>query len=42
MLSDLLESGKNSNSFKLTHDGGSVSFTVGTSETDISEILIDT
>lgn len=42
MLSDLLESGKNSDSFKLTHDGGSVSFTVGTSETDISEILIDT
>lgn len=42
MLSDLLESGKNSDSFKLTHDGGSVSFTVGTAETDISEILIDT
>lgn len=42
MLSDLLESGKNSDSFKLTHDGGSLSFTVGTSETDISEILIDT
>lgn len=42
MLSDLLESGKNSDSFKLTHDGGSLSFTVGTSETDISEILINT
>ena len=42
MLSDLLECGKNSDSFKLTHDGGSVSFTVGTAETDISEILIDT
>lgn len=42
MLSDLLESGKNSDSFKLTHDGGSISFTVGTAETDISEILIDT
>lgn len=42
MLSDLLESGKNSDSFKLMHDGGSVSFTVGTAETDISEILIDT
>lgn len=42
MLSDLLESGKNSDSFKLTHDGGSVSFTVGTAETAISEILIDT
>lgn len=42
MLSDLLESGKNSDSFKLTHDGGSVSFTVGTAETNISEILIDT
>ena len=42
MLSDLLESGKGGDSFKLTHDGGSVSFTVGTSETDISEILIDT
>lgn len=42
MLSDLLESGKSGDSFKLTHDGGSLSFTVGTSETDISEILIDT
>ena len=42
MLSDLLESGNGGDSFKLTHDGGSVSFTVGTSETDISEILIDT
>lgn len=42
MLSDLLESGKGGDSFKLMHDGGSVSFTVGTSETDISEILIDT
>lgn len=42
MLSDLLESGKGGDSFKLTHDGSSVSFTVGTSETDISEILIDT
>ena len=42
MLSDLLESGKNSDSFKLTHDGGSVSFTVGTAETDTREILIDT
>lgn len=42
MLSDLLESGKGGDSFKLTHDGGSLSFTVGTSETDISEILIDT
>lgn len=42
MLSDLLESGKGGDSFKLTHDGGSVSFTAGTSETDISEILIDT
>lgn len=42
MLSDLLESGKGGDSFKLTHDGGNVSFTVGTAETDISEILIDT
>ena len=42
MLSDLLESGKGGDSFKLTHDGGSLSFTVGTAETDISEILIDT
>ena len=42
MLSDLLESGNGGDSFKLTHDGGSLSFTVGTSETDISEILIDT
>lgn len=42
MLSDLLESGNGGDSFKLTHDGGSVSFTVGTAETDISEILIDT
>lgn len=42
MLSDLLESGKGGDSFKLMHDGGSVSFTVGTAETDISEILIDT
>lgn len=42
MLSDLLESGKGGDSFKLTHDGGSRSFTVGTAETDISEILIDT
>ena len=42
MLSDLLESGKSGDSFKLTHDGGSISFTVGTAETDISEILIDT
>ncbi len=42
MLSDLLESGKGGDSFKLTHDGGSVSFTVGTAETDISEILINT
>ena len=42
MFSDLLESGKNSDSFKLTHDGGSVSFTVGTAETDTREILIDT
>ena len=41
-LSDLLESGKSGDSFKLTHDGGSLSFTVGTAETDISEILIDT
>ena len=42
MLSDLLESGKDGDSFKLTHDGGSLSFTVGMAETDISEILIDT
>lgn len=42
MLSDLLESGKGGDSFKLAHDGGSLSFTVGTAETDISEILIDT
>lgn len=42
MLSDLLESGNGGDSFKLTHDGGSLSFTVGTAETDISEILIDT
>lgn len=42
MLSDLLESGNGGDSFKLTHDGGSISFTVGTAETDISEILIDT
>ena len=42
MLSDLLENGKSGDSFKLTHDGGSLSFTVGTAETDISEILIDT
>lgn len=42
MLSDLLESGKGGDSFKLTHDGGSVSFTVGTAETDTREILIDT
>ena len=42
MLSDLLESGKGGDSFMLTHDGGSISFTVGTAETDISEILIDT
>ena len=42
MLSDLLESGNGGDSFKLTHDGGSRSFTVGTAETDISEILIDT
>ena len=42
MLSDLLESGKSGDSFKLTHDGVSISFTVGTAETDISEILIDT
>ena len=42
MLSDLLESGNGGDSFKLTHDGGSVSFTVGTAETDISEILMDT
>lgn len=42
MLSDLLESGKGGNSFKLTHDGGSISFALGTAETDISEILMDT
>lgn len=42
MLSDLLESGKGGDSFKLTHDGGSLSFTVGTAETDTREILIDT
>ena len=42
MLSDLLESGKGGDSFMLTHDSNSVSFTVGTAETDISEILIDT
>ena len=42
MLSDLLESGNGGDSFKLTHDGGNLSFTVGTAETDISEILIDT
>ena len=42
MLSDLLESGKGGDSFKLTHDGGSLSFTVGTAETDTCEILIDT
>lgn len=42
MLSDLLESGNGGDSFKLTHDGGSLSFTVGTAETDTREILIDT
>ena len=42
MLSDLLESGNGGDSFKLTHDGGSRSFTVGTAETDTREILIDT
>ena len=36
MLSDLLESGNGGDSFKLTHDGGNLSFTVGTAETDIS------
>ena len=42
MLSDLLESGKDGRSFKLTHDDSSVTFTAGTAETDISKILMDT
>lgn len=41
MLSDLLEKGKSGETCKLTHDGKSVTFTLGEKMTDISSILIE-
>ena len=41
-LSDLLEKGKSGETCKLTHDGKSVTFTLGEKMTDISSILIET
>ena len=40
-LSDLLEKGKSGETCKLTHDGKSVTFTLGEKMTDISSILIE-
>ena len=40
-LSDLLEKGKSGETCKLTHDGKSVTFTLGEKMTDISRILIE-
>ena len=39
MLSDLLEKGESGDTYKLTHDDSSVSFTIGEKETDISSIV---
>lgn len=40
-LSDLLEKGKSGETCKLTHDGKSITFTLGEKMTDISSILIE-
>ena len=39
MLSDLLEKGESGNTYKLTHDGKTVAFTLGEKMTDVSAIL---
>ena len=39
MLSDLLEKGESGETYKLTHNDSSVSFTIGAKETDISSII---
>ena len=39
MLSDLLEKGESGDSYKLTHDGKAVTFTLGESMADVSAIL---
>ena len=38
-LNDLLEKGESGETYKLTHDNTSVSFTIGAKETDISSII---
>ena len=39
MLSDLLEKGESGETYKLTHNDSSVSFTIGEKENDISSII---
>ena len=39
MLSDLLEKGESGDTYKLTHDGEAVTFTLGENMTDVSAIL---
>ena len=39
MLSDLLEKGESGDTYKLTHDGKAVTFTLGEKMTDVSAIL---
>ena len=39
MLSDLLEKGESGDTYKLTHDGKAVTFTLGENMTDVSAIL---
>ena len=38
-LSDLLSQGSTGDTYTLTHDGSTVTFTLGTGKTDISDIL---
>ena len=40
LLSDLLEKGESGDTYKLTHDGKAVTFTLGEKMTDVSAILI--
>ena len=40
MLSDLLEKGESGDTYRLTHDGKAVTFTLGESMADVSAILI--
>ena len=39
LLSDLLEKGESGDTYKLTHDGKAVTFTLGEKMTDVSAIL---